>query len=72
MLVRPLVIDPGWGKLKSALVSSRQQVKRSIAAFRQVESGAIEEARSTLKALSAEVSEPSIRALVEGQLAKLG
>jgi hypothetical protein len=71
MLVKPLVIDLGWGSLKSALVnlqdaglvarheatSQRQTlVNQYIAAFRHVESAAHDEAASTLKDLAANIS----------------
>jgi len=71
MLVRPLVIDLGWGKLKSALVNleasgfvapreaaeHRQTlVNRYIATFRHVEAGALDEARRALKDLAADIS----------------
>jgi hypothetical protein len=93
MLVKPLVIDLGWGTLKSALVKlpdtgfvephaaklQRQiLVNQYVAAFRQVESGALSEARTALNSLSAKISgsvvneqQTGLRALVEHQLAKL-
>ena len=71
MLVRPLVIDLGWGKLKSALVNLEDSgfvapreaaehrqtlVNRYIATFRHVEAGALDEARRALKDLAADIS----------------
>ena len=70
MLVKPLVIDLGWGELKSALVNlpdsafssardaavrRRTLMNQYIAAFRKVEIDARAEASSTLKALAANV-----------------
>ncbi len=71
MLVKPLVIDLGWGKLKSALVKlpdtgfvARQEatahrqalVNQYVAAFRKIESGATSDAGAVLKALTANIS----------------
>ncbi len=71
MLARPMVIDLGWGDLKSALVnlpdsdfaawkSSAAQrqalVSQYVAAFRKVEVAANDEAKSILKSLAADVS----------------
>jgi hypothetical protein len=71
MLVTPLVIDLGWGALKSALVklpnsgfnapheapSQRQKlVNQYTAAFRHVEAGGLREARDALKSLAANIS----------------
>jgi len=71
MLVKPLVIDLGWGTLKSALLNlpdsgfgapreaatHRQTlVNQYVAAFRHVEVAALDEARRTLKDLVANVS----------------
>jgi hypothetical protein len=93
MLVKPLVIDLGWGTLKSALVnlkdaafvapheagSQRQAlISQYVAMFRHVEAGERGTAAATLKALAASVStqvisdqQPAIKAVFEGQLAKL-
>ena len=48
MLVKPLVIDLGWGALKSALVSLKDQalMARYVAAFRRVEAGALADAKT--------------------------
>ena len=71
MLVKPIVIDLGWGKLKSALVNlpdsgfaapreaaenRKKLVDRYTAAFRHVEHAALGAAREALGALSAGVS----------------
>ena len=71
MLVKPLVIDLGWGKIKSALVklpdagfvakqgaiAHRQAlVNQYIAAFRHIESAATNDARTALKALSTNIA----------------
>ena len=94
MLVQPRVIDLGWGPLKSALVnlqdagfatpqeaaSHRQALmKQYVTAFRQVEAAALDQAKSTLNDLAANVAawvvtgdqQGTLKALVEGQLAKL-
>jgi hypothetical protein len=93
MLVKPLVIDLGWGTLKSALVKTpdsafvdprEARVHRQtllaqyVAAFRHVEAAALVDARSALKKLSTQISvsvideqRAPLRALIEGQLAKL-
>jgi hypothetical protein len=94
MLVRPLVIDLGWGTLKSALVklpdtgftapheaaAHRQAlIAQYVAAFRYVETAALDKARGALKNLAASISsrivndqQGTLHALVDGQLAKLG
>ncbi len=71
MLVDPLVIDLGWGKLKSALVSledsrfvaphdaatNRQTlVNQYVSAFRHVEAAALDKAKSTLGDLVTNIS----------------
>jgi hypothetical protein len=71
MLVDPLVIDLGWGKLKSALVklqdssfvaaneapAARQNlVNRYVSVFRFVEAGALDKAKSALGDLVADIS----------------
>jgi hypothetical protein len=71
MLVKPIVIDLGWGDLKSALIklpdsgfvsphdaaTQRQKlVDQYVAAFRKVAVAASDDARSTLKDLAANVS----------------
>ena len=93
MLVKPLVIDLGWGKLKSALVNlpdsgfaapreaagnRKKLVEQYTTAFRHVEQAALGAAREALGSLSASVSasvasddKAALRALIEGQAAKL-
>jgi hypothetical protein len=71
MLVKPRVIDLGWGRLRSALVNlhdagfvvphdaaaHRQAlVDQYVATFRQVEAGAVDKAKSTFKDLAANIS----------------
>ncbi len=71
MLVKPIVIELGWGDLKSALINlpdiafaTRQDaanqrktlVSHYVAAFRKVEVAAYEDARITLKNLMANIS----------------
>jgi hypothetical protein len=71
MLVKPLVIDLGWGTLKSALVNlpdsafvkpheasalRRSLVDRYVAAFRHVEAAALDEARNALNDLATTLS----------------
>jgi TAT (twin-arginine translocation) pathway signal sequence len=71
MLVKPVVIDLGWGKLRSALLKlddssfvaaedSQPQrlalVQQYVAAFRQVEAGKLDDAKGLLKELAANVS----------------
>ncbi|HLK49703.1 MAG TPA: hypothetical protein VKT49_16285 [Bryobacteraceae bacterium] len=79
MLVKPLVIDLGWGMLKSALVklpaAHRQPLMDQYAAlFRNVEHGALREARTGLDTLLAKIpaeEQGDFRKLVEAQRAKL-
>ena len=67
MVVKPLVIDLGWGTLKSALVNLKDSgfvrpieatahrqtlVNQYVAAFRHVEAAALDEAKLTLKELA--------------------
>ena len=93
MLVKPIVIDLGWGDLKSALINlpdsgfvarqnataqRRALVNQYVDAFRKVEVGAYDDAKSALKSLAATVSsgvvpdrQAALSALVDGQLSKL-
>jgi hypothetical protein len=83
MLVKPIVIDLGWGNLKSALANlpdssflapknagtERQTlINRFVAAFRHVEVAASDDARSSLKDLGASI----LTRVVPGQQAALG
>ena len=71
MLVKPLVIDLGWGKLRSAIANLRDSafvasheaaaqrqklMNQYVSAFRQVEIAALDAAGSTLKDLAADFS----------------
>jgi hypothetical protein len=71
MLVKPLVIDLGWGELKSALVklpdasfavpreaaaNRRAFVDQYVAAFRHVEAANLDKAKTVLKDLAASIS----------------
>ena len=71
MLVKPLVIDLGWGKLKSALMNlhdsgfvapheaaaNRQRLmSQYVAAFRHVEAAALDKAKSVLNDLAINIS----------------
>jgi hypothetical protein len=93
MLVKPLVIDLGWGALKSELVNLQESgfitpreaathrqalLNQYVAAFRHVEAAALDQAKSTLHDLAANISarvvteqRGALSALVDGQLAKL-
>jgi hypothetical protein len=93
MLVKRLVIDLGWGTLKSALtnlqdpgftvpreapVHRKTLVNQYAAAFRHVEAAAVDQARSALRDLGANISawvvtdqQAALTSLVDGQLAKL-
>jgi hypothetical protein len=92
-MVKPIVIDLGWGDLKSAIVklpessfaspqdaaAQRQKlVDQYVAAFRKVEVGSLDDAKTVLKSLSANLStalapdkSASLRSLVDGQISKL-
>jgi predicted outer membrane protein len=94
MGVKPIVIDLGWGQLKSALISlsdssfvaaqnaatERQTlIKQYTAAFRDVEAGTYDGAKTTLKDLRAKIAativtdkQSALSTLVNGQIAKLG
>ena len=71
MMVKPLVIDLGWGELKSALVKLKDTafvapqtaaahrqtlVNQYVDAFRKVEAGKHQQANSALKDLSTSIS----------------
>ena len=92
MLVHPRIIDLGWGTLKSALVNLPDSgfvarppaahraalLKQYIVAFRQVETAALDQARSTLDDLAEHIAvaittgrRDALTALVDAQLAKL-
>jgi hypothetical protein len=83
MLVDPLVIDLGWGELKSALIEMTDSaagplVEQYVAAFRSAEAGARGQAAGTLHALAADVppflghdDRERLTGLVDAQIAKL-
>ena len=93
MRVKPLVIDLGWGKLKSAVVNlaatdfarpddaaaNRQMlIGQYIAAFRHVETGALNEAKIAFHDFVGNVSawvatehQGALKTLADGQLSKL-
>ncbi len=93
MLVKPIVIDLAWGDLKSALINladsgfvarqnaatqRRTLVEQYLAAFREVEVGRYDDAKSTLKNLAANVSawvvtdkRAALNTFVDGQISKL-
>jgi hypothetical protein len=93
MLVKPTVIDLGWGTLKSALMNLKDSsfvaahdapqhrtalMEQYVSAFRHVEASALDQARSTLKELTADVAtwvapdqHHALNELVDSQLAKL-
>ncbi len=93
MLVKPIVIDLGWGNLKSVLINlpdsgfvswenaamqRRALVDQYAEAFKKVEMGRQDEAKTTLKTLASNAiawvvpeAQAAVGALVEGQLSKL-
>ncbi|HYM22033.1 MAG TPA: hypothetical protein VEU08_02455, partial [Vicinamibacterales bacterium] len=83
MVVKPIVVDLGWGSLKSALMKLPEEPRRAliteyVALFRRVESGALGDAREALTALDAHVSaiappadRSAITLIVNGLRAKL-
>ena len=85
MLVRPLVIDLGWGKLKSALVklpdsalakpaeaaeSRKKLVEQYADAFRKVEAGDSAKAHESLKGLVVSVGS-AVAGEMQGALKEL-
>ena len=73
MTVKPIVIDLGWGALKSAIVklpaADRDRLlPQYLAAFRHVETGALDDARAALGPLAVL---DTLKPLVDAQLAKL-
>jgi hypothetical protein len=76
MHVKPLVIDLGWGTLRSALANLHESsfiaphdasthrqalVNQYVATFRHVEAGALDKAKRTFKALAADISTTVVR-----------
>ncbi len=93
MLVKPIVIDLGWGDLKSAIIKvpdtgflsqqnasmqRKRLVDQYVAAFRKVEAGSYEEAKSELKEMAGNVSswvakdqQAAVSVLIDEQMSKL-
>ena len=71
MQVRPLVIDLGWGELKTAVVALKDPaaLAQYVDVFRKVEAGSHEQARSGLKDLAAK--HVALNKLIDAQLARL-
>ena len=71
MQVRPIVIDLGWGELKTAVMALKDAAAlgQYVDVFRNVESGKLEQARSGLKDLAAKHA--PLTKLVDAQLTKL-
>ncbi len=71
MQVRPLVIDLGWGELKTAVVALKEPtaLAQYVDVFRKVEAGSHEQARSGLKDLAAKYV--ALNKLIDAQLARL-
>jgi hypothetical protein len=71
MQVRPLMIDLGWGELKTAVVALKDPaaLAQYVEIFRNVEVGKNEQARRGLKDLAAKHAGLSTQ--IEAQLAKL-
>jgi hypothetical protein len=72
MQVRPIVIDLGWGELKTAVVALKDPaaLAQYVDAFRSMEAGKNDQARSGLKDLAAKHA--TLNTLIDAQLAKLG
>jgi hypothetical protein len=71
MHVRPLVIDLGWGELKTAVLALKDPaaLAQYVDVFRKVETGRAEQARSGLKDLAEKHT--ALNKLIDAQLAKL-
>jgi len=71
MQVRPVVIDLGWGELKTAIVALKDPaaLAQYVEIFRSVEAGRNDQARSGLKDLAAKHA--ALNARIDAQLAKL-
>jgi hypothetical protein len=71
MQVRPLVIDLGWGELKTAVMALKDPaaLAQYVDVFRKVEAGKPEQARSGLKDLAEKHA--ALNTLIDAQLAKL-
>ncbi len=71
MQVRPIVIDLGWGELKTAVMALKDPsaLAQYVDVFRKVEAGKPEQARSGLKDLAEKHA--ALNKLIDAQLAKL-
>jgi len=71
MQVRPVVIDLGWGELKTAVMALKDPaaLAQYVDVFRKVEAGKHDQARSGLKDLAEKHA--ALNKLVDAQLAKL-
>ena len=71
MQVRPVVIDLGWGELKTAIVALKDPaaLAQYVDIFRSVEAARHDQARSGLKDLAAKHA--TLNARIDAQLAKL-
>ena len=71
MQVRPIVIDLGWGELKTAVIALKDPtaLAQYVDVFRKVEAGRHEQARSGLKDLAEKHA--ALNTLIDAQLAKL-
>ena len=72
MQVKPLVIDLGWGALKTAVVALKDPaaLAQYVDVFRSMEAGRHDQARGGLKDLAAKHA--TLHTLIDAQLAKLG
>jgi hypothetical protein len=71
MQVRPLVVDLGWGELKTAVIALKDPaaLAQYVDVFRKVEAGSLEQARSGLKDLAAK--HVALNKLIDARLARL-
>jgi len=71
MQVRPIVIDLGWGELKTAVMALKDPaaLAQYVDVFRKVEAGKHDQARSGLKDLAEKHA--ALNKLIDAQLAKL-
>jgi hypothetical protein len=71
MQVRPIVIDLGWGELKTAVIALKDPtaLAQYVDVFRKVEAGRHEQARSALKDLAERHA--ALNTLIDAQLGKL-
>ena len=71
MQVRPIVIDLGWGELKTAVMALKDPaaLAQYVDVFRKVEAGKPDQARNGLKDLAEKHA--ALNKLIDAQLAKL-